>query len=257
MKNIVKITLILFALIVLPLSSSKYALIQAASAYDFQEKNGLFFHGAPSLHTEKIAIFQNHIIGIVHAVKNKWASVEYQARQYTLHASTQANKSTTLNPIPSTEIISSLLPKTGQSYTYEPSFQGPERKTYIATKNPYFDNAVNLLEDEYTGYTYIESPTSFAMGDVYSDVFYFSLDYPMKAKSTIHDTDYGIEKNESTKVIVASTTETVHTKAGTFKNVVQLNYPNGSTLFLAQDYGIIKMTDYEGNISTELVAVDN
>lgn len=254
MKNIVKITFILFILF---LSPSKSTFIQAASTNDFQEKNSLFFHGASSLHTEKIALFQNHLIDIVHAVKNKWASVEYQSKLNKMYTSAQTKKSPLSNPILSAEIISSLLPKTGQHYTYEPSFQGPEKKTYIATKNPYFDNAVNLLEDEYTGYTYIESPTSFTMGDAYSDVFYFSLDYPMHAKTTIRDTDYGIEGNGYTEVVVTSTTETVHTKAGTFKNVVVLRYPNGSTLFIAHGYGIIKITDYEGNISTELVAVEN
>ncbi|MEK4426606.1 hypothetical protein [Solibacillus sp. FSL K6-1523] len=257
MKKIVKITFISFVLIVSPLSSPKSAFIQAASVYDFQIKNDLFFHGASPMHTEKIALFQNHLIGIVHAVKNKWASVEYQARLNTMYGLTQTNKSTEINTITSTQIISSLLPKTDQSYTYEPSFQGPEKTTYIATKNPYFDNAVNLLEDEYTGYTYIESPKSFTMGDANSDVFYFSLDLPMNATSTIRDMDYEVEKSEYTEVVVVSTTEIVHTKAGMFNNVVVLNYPNGSTLFIAKGYGIIKITDYEGNTSTELIAVEN
>lgn len=255
MKNIVKITFISFVLIILPLSSSKYTLIQAASTYDFQVKNNLFFHAVPSLPSEKMSVFQNRIIGIAHAVKNKWAPVEYETEQNTMNASAQTQKVTTEISETATIIPFSFLPLVDQTYIYEPSFQGPERKTYIATKNPYFDNAVNLLEDEYTGYTYVESPTSFAMGVAYSDVFYFSLDYPMNANSTIHDTDYGIDENEYTEVVVASTTETVHTKAGTFQNVVVLTYPNGSTLFIAKGYGVIKITDYEGNISTELVAV--
>ena len=257
MEKIVKIPFILFVLIVLPLSFSKFKFIQAASAHDFQEKKELFYQDVSSLNTEKMVLFQNRAKEIVHARKTKWASLEYQVGQNTSYTSEQSKKTTTTNPTTTTKITSGLLPNIGQSYTYEPSFQGPEKKTYVATKNPYFDNAVHLLEDEYTGYTYIESPKSFAMGVAYSDVFYFSLAYPMEAKTTILDTDYGVEKNDYTDVVVVSTTETVHTKAGTFKNVVVLNYPNGSTLFLAKGYGIIKMTDYEGDISTELVAVDH
>lgn len=234
MKKMYKITLILVVLIVLPLSFSKHFFTEAASTYDIPKNNGTSLHGVSIRPTENVAQFDS--------------TKEIAA----IKSSTQTKK----NPTTSTIISAGLLPKTGKSYTYEPSFQGPEKKTYSAERNPYFDQAVNLLEDEYTGYTYIESANSFSLGIAYSDVFYFSLDYPMQAKTTIRDTDYGFESDDYTDVTVISTTQTVRTKAGTFKNVVVLQYPNGSKLFIAKDYGIIKITDYEGNISTELTAVE-
>ncbi|ATP41444.1 hypothetical protein CSE16_16010 [Solibacillus sp. R5-41] len=256
-KNSLILTMTLLFVTVLPYSISKHSLTQAASTQAIQTNHGTSLHEAPTSHAEKKATIKNHTKEIIHAVTNRWASTEFQKGKGNLDVSTQTKKKLVANLATDTTIIGGLLPNVGQSYTYEPSFHGPEKKTYVATKNPYFDNAVNLLEDEYTGYTYIESPSSFALGVAYSDVFYFSLDYPMKAKATIRDTDYGIEKNDYTDVTVTSTTETVHTKAGTFKNVVVLTYPNGSTLFIAKDYGIIKITDYEGNTSTELIAVQD
>ncbi|MEG0470721.1 MAG: 5,10-methylene tetrahydromethanopterin reductase [Solibacillus sp.] len=257
MKKMLKITFILFACIVLPFSFSKSPSIPPASAHDLQEKNGRFFHDVPSLHAKKLLPFYNHVTGMALAVKNKWVSIDYQISKSSLHASKVTNQKPATHAKTTSTITGGLLPNVGQSYTYEPSFQGPEKKTYMASKNPYIDNAVNLLVDEYIGFTFIESPTSFALGVANSDVFYFSLHYPMEAKTTIRDTDYGIDSNDYTNVTVVSTTETIHTKAGTFKNVAVLTYPNGSTLYIAKGYGIIKITDYEGNTSTELIAVQD
>lgn len=154
-------------------------------------------------------------------------------------------------------ITKGLLPKADRSYTYQPSFEGPHKKTYIASINPYVSNSINLLENEFSGYTYIESAENFELGIAYSDVFYFSLSYPLMEKATILDTDYGIETVSETNVIVESTSATLTTKAGTFNNVVVLNYPNGSKLYLAKEYGIIRITNFKGIITTELVAVES
>lgn len=235
MKKMYKITSVLAVLLILPLSLSTHFFTKAATTYDSSEMNGTTLHDVPTRPIENVAQFN----ATKEVVVNK-ASVQTKATS------------------PSSTIISAgLLPKAGRTYTYEPSFQGPEKKTYSAERNPYFDQAVNLLEDEYTGFTYIETANSFSLGIANSDVFYFSLDYPMKAKTTIRDTDYGIESDDYTEVTVVSTSQTVQTKAGTFKNVVVLQYPNGSTLFIAKDYGIIKITDYDGSLSTELIAVES
>ncbi len=148
-----------------------------------------------------------------------------------------------------------LLPQANHSYTYSPSFEGAEQKTYVASVNPYVSNAIDLFENEWTGYTYIESENRFDFGVAYSDVFFFSLSYPMKEKATTIDTDYGFESNNETEVKIDSTSTTLTTEAGTFENVVVLNYPNGSTLYLAKGYGIIRITNFEGTITTELIAV--
>lgn len=149
-----------------------------------------------------------------------------------------------------------FMPKVNRSYTYKPSFEDAGQKTYIATKNKSIDNSVELLEEDYIGYTYIEDQQQLSLGVAYSDIFFFSLSYPIKEKTTITDTDYLYDgTTETTPVYVESTSTTVKTKAGTFRNVVVLKYPNGSKIYLAKDHGIIRITDYEGNITTELIAV--
>lgn len=149
-----------------------------------------------------------------------------------------------------------FMPKVNRSYTYKPSFEDAGQKTYTATKNKSIDNSVELLEEDYIGYTYIEDQQQLSLGVAYSDIFFFSLSYPMKEKTTITDTDYLYDgTTETTPVYVESTSSTVKTKAGTFRNVVVLKYPNGSKIYLAKDHGIIRITDFEGNITTELIAV--
>ncbi|MGN7478089.1 5,10-methylene tetrahydromethanopterin reductase [Solibacillus silvestris] len=153
-------------------------------------------------------------------------------------------------------ISGGLMPKANRSYTYEPSFEDARKKTYIAAKNTALNNSIELLEDDYIGYTYIENQQQLSLGVAYSDIFFFSLSYPMKEKTMITDTDYHYDgSNATTQIFVESTSATVKTKAGTFQNVVILNYPNGSKLYLAKEYGIIRITDFEGNITTELIAV--
>ena len=150
----------------------------------------------------------------------------------------------------------SFMPKINRSYTYEPSFEAEVQKTYIAKLNPSLNNSIELLEDDYIGYTYIESAHELSFGVAYSDVFFFSLSYPMIKNTTISDTEYFFDgTTEKTEIFVKSTTATVSTKAGTFKDVVILTYPNGSELYLAKEYGIIRITDFTGNITTELISV--
>lgn len=154
-------------------------------------------------------------------------------------------------------VTSGLMPKANRSYTYEPSFEGPNQVTYQAVKNRSIANSIELLEADYIGYTYIESSNELKLGVAYSDTFFFSLSYPMKENRTIIDTDYGYDGvHATTEVKVESTSATVYTKAAKFHNVIILAYPNGSKIYLAKDYGIIRITDFQGDITTELIAVE-
>lgn len=151
----------------------------------------------------------------------------------------------------------SFLPKINRSYTYEPSFERDKQKTYIAKQNPSLNNSIELMEDDYIGYTYIESEHELSFGIAYSDIFLFSLSYPMIENTSITDTEYFFDgTTETTQIFVKSTSATVSTKAGTFQDVVILTYPNGSNLYLAKEYGIIRITDFAGEITTELISVD-
>lgn len=151
-------------------------------------------------------------------------------------------------------VTQGLLPTVNYRYTYAPSFDGAVPKTYVASINPYVPNAVDLIEKEFHGYTFIESEEHLQLGIAFSDVFFFSLSYPMIEHATTVDTDYGFDSNYETEVLVESTTTTLTTQAGTFENVIVIRYPNGSTLYLAEGFGIIRITDFDGEITTELIS---
>ena len=151
-------------------------------------------------------------------------------------------------------VTNGLLPQVNYTYTYAPSFEGEAEKTYVALTNPYVANAVNLMKEEFHGYTYIESENSLDLGIAYSDVFFFSLQYPLKQQTATVDQDISYGLNNETKVMVESTSISLTTKAGTFENVVAIRYPNGSTLYLAKGYGVIRITNFDGEITTELIA---
>lgn len=150
-----------------------------------------------------------------------------------------------------------FMPKINRSYTYEPSFESDTQKTYTAKQNPSLSNSIELLEDDFIGYTYIESEQELLFGIANSDIFFFSLSYPIIENTSITDTEYFFDgTTETTEIFVKSTSATVSTKAGTFQDVVILTYPNGSNLYLAKEYGIIRITDFAGKVTTELISVN-
>lgn len=216
--------------------------------------NDRFLLDAPNIHATNFIAMNELVASRIPSFSKAETSI--RPNWSNLFVDTSISKITVSTKTKDTPVVTKgLLPQANHNYTYFPSFEGEEQKTYVASVNPYVSNAIDLFENEWTGYTYIESENSFNFGVGYSDVFFFSLSYPMKEKTTTIDTDYGFESNNKIEVKVNSTSTTLTTEAGTFENVVVLNYPNGSTLYLAKGYGIIRITDFEGNITTELIAV--
>lgn len=254
MKKLIFFTTLVLLLSVLGTSFPTEQTTKAATTQFIQAKNDIILRDAPNQQANQIAKIKNHSQIVVHSKENEWAHVEHSGKKGYIYASTLTKKKPTGSKVPPL-ITKGLLPKVGHSYTYEPSFENSTRKTYKALKNPYLENSVELLESEYTGYTYIESEKNFQLGVAYSDVFFFSLSYPMKEKKTTLDTDYDYDKTTETNVSVESTSTTLIMKAGTFHNVIVLKYPNGSKLYLAKDYGVIRITDPKGKITTELISV--
>lgn len=248
------ITIVVLFLSIVPLSQMEQH-TEAATMQFVVAKNEILLRDAPKKNAKTILKIKSTSKVIVHSKKGEWAFVEYNSKKGYIYASTLTNKNP--NAFASPPVVTKgLMPKADRSYTYQPSFEGPEKVTYKASKNPSITNSIELLEADYIGYTYIERKNQLELGVAYSDVFFFSLSYPMKEKGTILDTDYGYDGiNTTTNVNVESTSATIKTKAGTFKNVVVLIYPNGTKLYLAKDYGIIRIADFEGTITTELIAV--
>lgn len=253
MKKWSIITIFVLFFSIVPISQMEQH-TEAATAQFVIAKNEILLRDAPQKDAKTISKIKSTAKVIVHSKKGEWAYIEYNGKKGYIYASTLTTKNP--NEAVAPVVTKGLMPKANRSYTYQPSFEGPEKVTYKASNNPSIANSIELLESDYIGYTYIEKKNQLELGVAYSDVFFFSLSYPMKEKATILDTDYGYDGiNTTTKVTVESTSATVKTKAGTFKNVVILKYPNGTKLYLAKDYGIIRITDFEGTITTELIAV--
>lgn len=253
MKKWFVITIVILFLSVVPLSNIDQS-TEAASTQYVIAKNDILLRDAPKKDAKTIAKIKSTSKVVVHSKKGEWAYVEHNEKKGYIYASTLTKK---IPPAKTAPVVTNgLMPKVNRSYTYEPSFEGPDKVTYKAQKNSSITNSVELLESDYIGYTYIERKNQLEFGVAYSDVFFFSLSYPMKEKGIILDTDYSYDGGQTTtKISVESTSAKVKTKAGTFKNVVILKYPNGTKLYLAKDYGIIRITDNQGNITTELIAV--
>ncbi|MCH7322393.1 5,10-methylene tetrahydromethanopterin reductase [Solibacillus sp. MA9] len=255
MKKWTIITIFVLLFSILPISPVVQH-TEAASTQYVQAINDILLRDAPKQTANTILNIKSNSKVIVHSKNKNWAFVEYNGKKGYILASTLTTKkpkAIAKSPI----ITTGLMPKVNRSYTYEPSFEGLEKTTYYASKNEAISNSIELLQSDYIGFTYIEKFNELTFGVAYSDVFFFTLSYPIKEKATLLDTDYGYDGSmTTTKVFVESTSATLLTKAGTFNNVVILAYPNGTKLYFAKDYGIIRITDFEDKIVTELVSVD-
>lgn len=252
MKRFISILLLSLLLFLQPNPLQNTQHPEAATVYYVLAKQDIFLRESPEKDAKKIATIKNHSEVKVFSSNKTWAYIQVgKAKGYVY-----TNALTRKNPkqIEATPVVkSNLSPQAGRSYTYHPSFEEDGRKmTYTASRS---DGVTELLDADGFGYAYLESAEAFEFGIANSGVFFFSLSYPMKKGSTIHDTYYGIENNTVTKVFVESVTHTLKTPAGTFKNVVVLNYPNGAQIYLAKDYGILKIIDSTGTTTVELTAI--
>ncbi|MEK4130875.1 SH3 domain-containing protein [Solibacillus sp. FSL W8-0474] len=256
MKKLSLFMLIILLMLLMPFSLLQTQPAHAESTQFINAEENIFLRDAPSPSAKKLSLLENLSKVTVLSKEGQWSYIKHNGNKgYILSKTLTTQEPKKYEPKKAPVITNGLLPKANRSYTYEPSLEGGAKTTYKASVNPDIRNSVSLMEEDFIGYTYIENENSFELGVAYSDVFFFSLSYPMKEKSTIYDTDYGIESDTKTEVTVESTSTTLKTKAGTFKNVVVIKYPNGSKLYLAKDYGIIRVTNFEGEITTELVSV--
>lgn len=152
-------------------------------------------------------------------------------------------------------VTGGLAPKEGLILTYAPSFLENKKETFVVEKEEeytYLYNKKSPLYPELSNFTYIETDKGLLMGVSSSDFIFVNVPYPLKQGTYTTDTSLLFEDQ---KVLVESTTKTITVKAGTFQNVVILRFPDGSRAYFAKGIGIIKATDQNGKIFTELVSV--
>lgn len=164
------------------------------------------------------------------------------------------------NELVSVNIVTGgLTPKLGLNLTYYPSITEASKRKFTVSKGyPGSEKSISLhYQNSFTGgYSYTESSKRISMGVNETDWFLFDLAYPMiegkQTKSFYLDDDW---EEIFEYVNVKSTTSTVTVKAGTFKNVVIIQYPSGGIYYFAPGYGVIKAVDPDGKITTELISI--
>lgn len=225
----------------------------AASEMYVNAKNDIFLREEPKQNAVKIGTIENHSKVTVLSSSNGWSYVQASNSEgfvYTSALSTQ-------NPqAASTTVTGGLAPKDGLTLTYEPSFLEQKKETFLIEKGneyAYLYNEKSPLYPDFPSFTYIEDEKRLLMGVASSDFIFVNVPYPLKQGTYTIDSSMMFEDQ---KVLVESTTKTITVRAGTFENVVILRYPDGSREYLAKGIGIIKSTDKNGEIFTELVSVE-
>ncbi|SOC15144.1 SH3 domain-containing protein [Ureibacillus xyleni] len=218
-------------------------------------KSDIILRAQPKQNAEKIGTVKNHSKVTVLSSSKGFSYIQSGDKKGYVYSSALTKK----NP-KATPVTGALTPKEGLRLTYSPLFGTNEKYTFEVKKDADI-TYINDVANEYHYYMYYEAVYEnrklfgLAMGE--SDWVVFILGIPFKqgsytefpySESPISDTVFK-------KALVESTTKTIKVKAGTFKNVVIIRYDNGSRIYFAKGIGVIKETDGNGNITTELVSV--
>lgn len=226
--------------------------VVAKSEMYVHAKNDIVLRVEPKQNAEKIGTIQNHSKVTVLSSSNGWSYVQAGKNKGYVYTSALAKQ----NPKAASAMVTGgLTPTEGLILTYEPSFLEMEKETFTVEKEDeytYLYNKKSPLYPDLSNFTYIEDGKRLLMGVSSSDFIFVNIPLPLKQGAYTVDSSMMFEEQE---VLVESTTKTVTVKAGTFKNVVILRYPDGSREYFAKGIGILKSTDKNGEIFTELVSV--
>lgn len=254
MKKMILVAFLSILLLLNPLTLHESHPTEAASTYYVKAKQDIILRDAANKNAKQIGTVKNYSEVKVLSTSTTWSYIQVNNKKGYVYTTALTKVNPKAAAVSTPVITGGLSPKAGRSYTYEPSFDIDQKKaTYRASSS---DGITEISKNNGHGYTYLESKQGLDFAVANSDVFFFSLSYPMKKGSTIKDTDYGFDGNTVTKVYVESTSYTLKTKAGTFKNTVVLKYPNGVTIYLAKGFGILKITDLKGKTTVELIKVN-
>ncbi|MEK3934391.1 SH3 domain-containing protein [Sporosarcina sp. FSL W7-1349] len=215
-------------------------------------KNDIILRSAPNQNADTLGTIQNHSKVVVLSSSNGWSYVQAGKSKGYVFTSALSNQNPNAAP---TMVTGGLAPKEGLILTYAPSFLENKKETFVVEKEEeytYLYNKKSPLYPELSNFTYIETDKGLLMGVSSSDFIFVNVPYPLKQGTYTTDTSLLFEDQ---KVLVESTTKTITVKAGTFQNVVILRFPDGSRAYFAKGIGIIKATDQNGKIFTELVSV--
>ena len=232
-----------------PLQSTQAA---ATNMY-VNAKADIILRAEPKQNAVKIRTIKNHAKVTVLSSSNGWSYVQAGKDKGYVYTSALTKKKP---KAAASTVTGGLAPRDGLILTYEPSFSEQKRETfYVETEDEYtyLYNKKSPLYPDLSNFTYIEDGKRLLMGVSSSDFIFINVPYPLKEGGTITDSSMMFEEQ---KVLVESTSKTVTVKAGSFTNTVILRYPNGSRAYFAKGVGIIKSTDKNGKVITELISME-
>lgn len=219
-------------------------------------KNDIILRASPSKDAKQIATIPKNSKVVVTSTKNEWSYITYNENKgyvYTV--------ALTKNPAAPPVVSSGLEPAGGLTLTYSPSFESENKESFRTEKNEESTYLRPLTKDtESLSYFHLDKKF-FSFGVPESDINFYNFRYPLiQGKYTeqsivISDIESGFPVDYTEKVLVESTSKTIKTKAGTFNNTVILKNLDGTRVYLAKGYGIIKVTGKDGTVFTELVAI--
>lgn len=185
---------------------------------------------------------------MVHSSNKGWSYITFAKKKgYVQSGSLTANKPAASEPI----ITGGLQPAVGLTLTYKPSFAHDGLEIF-KTKDYYGSIQLESKNSGWEQLCYSSDKTDFVLAVCEASNYYYDFTYPMvKNKYT---KQYTVGENV-VKLLVEHTSKTVTTKAGTFKDVVILRYPEGARVYIAKGLGIIKVTESNGEIFTELISI--
>lgn len=214
-------------------------------------KNDIFLRMKPNQHADKLGTIKNHSKVTVLSSSNGWSLVQTGKNKGYVYTSALSKKEQ--KAVPPT-VTGNLTPADGLILTYAPSFLDDQKETFFAKKEEEYTYLYNKNSSVYpylSNLTYIEDNERLLMGVSSSDFIFLNVSYPLKQGAYTKNQSFMAEE----KVLVESTTKTITVKAGSFRNVVILRFPDGSRVYLAKGNGVIKSTDGNGKITIELASV--
>ncbi len=228
-------------------------------------KSDVILRDKPAKDAKQITKVKNKTAVTVLSTTKEWSHIQVGKHKGYVYSSALSTKDPNKKVAP--VVTEGLYPEFGSILTYGMNYDGYVECVFEVSQGEY-----RLMQGDgppgSCGFAwYIEdvfynrdSTEHIMFASVYSDTLN-SYKYPMKEGS--HTLEYvyagsgsgGLEVIEKTKILVESTSKTIKVKAGTFKNVVILKYPDNSRLYFVKGIGLIKQTDAKGKTVMELVSI--
>lgn len=255
MKKMVKMYILSLSIIFVYSIVFSLTEVQAAEKTMYvKAKSDIILREKPHKDSKKIGTIKNHSSVMVSSTSNGWSFVNTGKKKGYVYSNALVNENPKATKIQN--VAKGLSPKKGLTLTYSPSILDDKKETF---KVVYENGEVHLKDIHGIRFIYSELERGIAIVEYPSGHELFNATYPMiEGKNSKENFEVGTESGFDIKqrnILIESTSKTVKVKAGTFKNVVVTKDVLGFRNYLAPGIGIIKTTDKDGKVITELISI--